>query len=261
LIIITIFTTLFSSEVGITLINDAFFKTDKDYTGSNNIYYQFSSIPLKVLYQIDVYTPEHTYDKLPSPPLNSHPYAGFGYFGLEYINFFNYLTVTLKPKLGFTGQASNASRLQDAIHTIISVDKFNGWSTQIEQKLIYQLDFRVDKNFNLNYINILPFIYFEVGNLKNRESIGLEISKDYYYFTFTSQYKLIHTSSNLLLSGFDNSYKYAVVPNNYINEFIYGIELKHNNTGLIIKNHYQSKEYTTQNRAHKYTTIINYLKF
>jgi hypothetical protein len=77
------------SEIETFLINDTYWQTDGNYTGSLGARLKLAMIPLELRYQVDVYTPNKAYRLLDIPPSGEHPYAGFGYIGASWLQHYH----------------------------------------------------------------------------------------------------------------------------------------------------------------------------
>lgn len=262
------------SELGIILINDTLFETDKDYTGSVGVYYKFQSIPLLIKYQIDAYTPSKKDLKLLEPREGTHPYAGFGYFGTEYRILNKNLLTTLIFKLGSTGKYSYAQELQNGLHSLINDRLFKGWDSQIQTKIGYIFNPRTEYVFHSKYFSLLPFLEIEFGNIMTTQKLGLRIlsginyNKDFLFTNLSSKpnynvflsYEISNVSKNVYLSGFEG-YEYGVDIINAVYELKIGFDIQYRSYGLSFQNHYKSKEYMSQNKDHRFSTLVLYYKF
>lgn len=262
------------NEFGLILINDALFMYDKDYTGSFGISYRFKSIPIKLKYQIDTYTPCKTQLHLKEPKEGTHPYAGFGYLGAEYKYLFKDWLTTTNIKLGSTGKYSFAHEMQDRLHTFIGDRLFQGWDTQIQTRFGYSLNPKIQYIQHFDNFSFFPYVDIEFGNIISQQKIGFKIlteinyNKDLLFAKVFDKHKLdlylsydiSNFSKNVFLTGFDD-YKYAVEIISPISEIILGLDWQHKHHGITFQNHFRSKEYVGQNVSSKYTTLIIYYVF
>jgi len=256
------------------LINDALFMCDKDYTGSFGISYKLKSIPLKIKYQIDTYTPCKTQLHLKEPKEGTHPYAGFGYFGTEYKHQYNDWLATANIKLGSTGKYSFAQEAQNGLHTFIGDRLFQGWDTQIQTRFGYSINPKIQYIMHFENFTFLPFIEIELGNIISQQKIGFKFlsginyNKDFLFTTFSKKpnynifitYKISNISKNVFLTGFDG-YEYGVDISNNVSELKIGFDIQYKSCGITLQNHHQSKEYDTQENSNRFSTLILYYIF
>jgi hypothetical protein len=262
------------NEIGLILINDALFQRDKDYTGAFGISYRFKSAPLKIKYQIDVYTPCKNHINLKEPKPETHPYAGFGYIGAEYKYFYNDWLSTLNIKLGSTGKYSFAREVQDGLHTLIRDRLFQGWDTQIQTRFGYSINPKIQYIKQFENFSLLPYLDIELGNIISQQKIGFKLrsginyNKNFLYAKAYKRYKLnlylsydiSNISKNVFLTGFDD-YEYAVELVSPVSELILGLDWQHKQFGLTFQNHIKSKEYVGQDDYSKYSTLIFYFVY
>jgi len=262
------------NEMGIIIINDTLFGTDKDYTGSMGAYYRFKSIPLLIKYQIDAYTPRKKNKELTVPEQNMHPYAGFGYLETEYKILNKNLLATICLQLGSTGKNSYAKGLQDKIHTILNQSTFSGWDSQIQTKFGYIFNTELGYIFNTKHFTLLPAISLKIGNLLSKQTVGIQFISGFNYnqdFLFTNYsnkpnynililYDISNISKNVFLTGFEG-YKYGVDIINTVSELKIGFNIQYKPYGFTFQNHYQSNEYKSQKNINKYSTLVFYYKF
>jgi len=259
------------NKLGIILINDTLFETDKDYTGSLGIYYKFKLYPLSIKYQIDTYTPSTKYRELTEPKKGMHPYAGFGYIGTEYIILNNNFLMSLGLQLGATGNKSYAKELQGIIHKSLNQSTFSGWNSQIQAKLGYIFNPQLKYIVNANYFTLLPAMSTKVGNLISVQTIGVQFlsginyNKDYLFTDYSNKpnynifisYEISNVTKNVFLTGFEG-YEYGVVITNTVAELKFGFDFKYKSYGIEFQNHYRSKEYLSQKSNSKFSTLILY---
>lgn len=262
------------NELGVILINDTLFETDKDYTGSLGVYYKFKSFPLLIKYQIDAYTPNTKYKELTEPKKNMHPYAGFGFIGTEYKILNKDFLVSLCLKLGATGKKSYAKKLQDIIHRSLNQPLFAGWDSQIQTKFGYILNPKLEYVFNTKYFTLLPALSANIGNLLSKQTLGIQLLSGINYnkgFLFANysrkpnyiisvSYEVSNISKNVFLTGFDD-YKYGVEMINNVSELKIGFDIQYKSYGLTFQNHYRSKEYKSQENNSRFSTLILYYIF
>ena len=261
-------------KFGIILINDTLFETDKDYTGSVGIYYQFKSFPLSIKYQIDAYTPSTKYKKLTEPPEDEHPYAGFGFIGMEYKILYDDFLLSLRLQMGATGNKSYAKELQNIIHNCLNQSIFAGWDSQIQTKFGYVFNPQLEYNFNTKHLTISPVLNVKMGNLLSTQTIGMQLlsginyNKDFLFTNFSKKpnynifisYKISNISKNIFLSGFDG-YQYGVDIIYTISELNAGFGIQYKSYGITLQNHYQTKEYKSQKNSNRFSTLILYYIF
>lgn len=80
---------------------------------------------------------------------DDRPYAGYLYLGFAYQIRDNTQLDTLEMNIGMVGPASLAEESQDFIHSIRSIDKFNGWDNQLENELGLQFVYEHKRRFRL----------------------------------------------------------------------------------------------------------------
>ncbi|MFC1785139.1 lipid A-modifier LpxR family protein [Candidatus Neomarinimicrobiota bacterium] len=262
------------NKLGIILINDTLFETDKDYTGSLGIYYKFKLYPLSIKYQIDAYTPNTKYKALTEPKEGMHPYAGFGFIGTEYKILNNNFLLSLRMQLGSTGKNSYAKELQDMIHNILDQSTFGGWDSQIQTKFGYVFNPQLEYIFNIKYFTLLPAISVKYGNLISMQTFdvqflsGINYNKDFLFTIYSNKpnynifisYAISNVTKNVFLTGFEG-YEYGVVITSTVVELKFGIDIKYKSYGFEFQNHYRSKEYSSQKSNGKFSTLILYYLF
>jgi len=262
------------NEIGVIFINDALFMCDKDYTGSFGLSYRLKSVPLKLKYQIDTYTPCKTQLHLKEPKEGTHPYAGFGYLGAEYKYLHHNWLATLNMKLGSTGKYSFAKEAQNGLHTFLGDRIFQGWDTQIKTRFGYSINPKIQYVQHFENYSVLPYVDIELGNLISQQKIGLKIltginyNKDFLFTKVHNKYKLdlllsfniSNISKNVFLTGFDD-YQYGVEIVSPVRELIFGLDWQYKQRGITFQNHINSKEYKGQDACSKYTTLIFYYVF
>ena len=261
-------------KFGIILFNDTLFETDKDYTGSVGICYQFKSYPLLIKYQIDAYTPNTKYKDLTEPPEGEHPYAGFGFIGTEYKILKDDFLISLRLQMGATGNKSHAKELQDIIHNSLNQSAFAGWNSQIQAKFGYIFNPQLEYIFNTNHFSLLPAISIKIGNLLSTQTLGMQIlsginyNKDFLFTNFSNKpnynifisYKVSNISKNVFLTGFDD-YEYGVDIINTVSELKIGFDIHYKSYGITFQNHYQSREYKSQKNCNRFSNLILYYIF
>ena len=259
---------------GIIIINDTLFETDKDYTGSVGVFYQFKSFPLSIKSQIDAYTPSTKYKDLTEPPEGEHPYAGFGFIGTEYKILRDDFLLTLNLQLGATGNKSFAKELQDILHNSLNQSTFAGWDSQIQTKFGYVFNPQLEYIFNTRHFTLLPTISAKLGNLLSTQTLGLKLlsginyNKDFLFTNFSIKptynifisYDISNISKNIFLSGFDD-YEYGVDIINTVSELKIGFDIQFKSCGITFLNHYQGKEYKSQKNNNRFSTLVLYYKF
>lgn len=262
------------NELGIILINDALFETDKDYTGSFGVYYKFKSFPLLIKYQIDAYTPNTKYKELTEPKESMHPYAGFGFIGTEYKILNKDLLVSLYLQLGTTGKDSYAKELQDIMHRSLNQPTFAGWDSQIQTEFGYIFNPKLEYIFNTKHFTLLPALSVNIGNILSKQTLSLQLlsginyNKDFLFKNYSRKpnynifisYEVSNISKNVFLTGFDG-YKYGVDIINNVSELKIGFDIQYKSYGITFHNHYRSKEYKSQEDNSKFSSLILYYIF
>ena len=262
------------NKLGIILINDTLFDTDKDYTGSVGVYYKFKFYPLSIKYQIDAYTPSAKHKELTEPQEGMHPYAGFGYIETEYQILHKNFLMSFHLQLGATGKNSYAKELQNIIHNSLNQFTFLGWDSQIQKKFGYILNPQLEFIYSTKYFTLFPALSVKIGNLLSTQTFRIQLLSGINYnknflFTYYSRkpnyniflsYKVSNISKNVFLTGFD-SYKYGVDIINAISELKIGFDIQYKSYGITFQNHYQSKEYKSQENNSRFSTVILYYIF
>jgi hypothetical protein len=276
--ILLIFTTLVAQErlnvMGTHVINDMFYYSDKDYTGSNGFFFYSANLPLRVIYQIDAYTPDNKYEDLATPPAGEHPYAGFGSVSLEYRKPWQEYLTTYILKVGLVGSASGAQELQDWIHDVAGFKRFAGWSSQVDDSVGIQVGGAISQQFEYEYYQLEPSLNIDMGNLYTKVGAkltlytGSEEGDDGVYF-YKSNNLILKLTANILgyftlynhlLSGFEG-YQYGVEPTTFVLSGSSFIEARYLYFGLLFGNTAEGRTYVTQDQLHSYTTIHLYMLF
>ncbi len=251
-----------NNQFEVMIVNDALFQTDQDYTGSIGLAYRFGSIPLTVKYQIDTYTPSKNDCDLSEPQPDTHPYAGYGYLGLQYEYFIDDWRFMLSTKLGSTGKYSFAQDVQDAIHKMIGDVLFQGWDSQVQTRLGYIFNPRIEYLVDFAPLNFAPFLDVELGNIKIQQAVGIEMLSNINGLLIQGgganiflSYAISNVSRNVFLTGFDN-YEYGVKIVSPVHQFQAGLEFRYDRIGFKLITHFKSKEYIGQRSISRYSTII-----
>jgi hypothetical protein len=151
-----------SGELSIVFENDVFFRSDRDYTNGIALFWVPTGKPapgwmmrvarwmpwfpedgiIRHGYAIgqNMFTPSNI--KLPDPPLDDRPYAGWLYLtrgiAVETDRQFDIFAITV----GVVGPASYAEQTQKFIHELINTDEPQGWDTQLRNELGFYMTYQ-----------------------------------------------------------------------------------------------------------------------
>ncbi|WHI53214.1 lipid A deacylase LpxR family protein [Microbulbifer sp. MLAF003] len=260
-------------KLQLELVNDAFFQTDRDYTGG--LFIRWS--PLGKAYTLrlgqEIYTPDHLGR---SAPINDeHPYAGWSYLGASYkYQFSNRWIVDFTLDAGTIGPRSGARLTQTFLHWIVSSPPPHGWDSQIfnEWGLMpeLKLDYRLPK-VNLGGMNyrLVPYLRWKTGNIVRDYAAGItlllgsslpafsaislpRVGNQYWYFKLGMEHKAVQR--NVLMEG--NSeikrgvkvFSYGVVPEKEVILANIGAFWGRNTYEFGFNIRYNTKIYTSQVR-------------
>ncbi len=198
---------------GLTLAieNDFFAATDKNYTNGFALHYSFapSDTPRLSHWISDnllgadpdayvrtgiavgqtFYTPQDT-DANPAPP-NQHPYAGYLFLRGTLLVDHGDMVDSVALDLGIVGPAAGAEWVQNTFHKLIDDDPARGWSSQIENEPIINLN--VSRRWRIPLLgdgdglgfDTVPMVSGSLGNFRTEAAagtifrIGQDLSADY----------------------------------------------------------------------------------
>jgi hypothetical protein len=234
-------------EMGILFVNDLFYDTDGEYTGTKGVYLHLLKHHLRFSYLVDVYTPKKEYRTLSSPPSGERPYAGFGYLYIEQKSTYNHLSFESGLRAGFVGKYSLAKELQHTLHDLANTQRFSGWSSQVQNSFALQLDLKAIYRYTFNNFDFDTGVGADLGNIIVKGDWLAKLSYHTLYdITLNTHLSLSKIRYNRLLSGFDG-YEYGVTSTDFVTTYGFGLEKTFRNTiRLELIDHFKTKEYTTQ---------------
>lgn len=247
--------TILALEIGLVTDNDIYFHTDQYYTGSVAVYAKAKNITLA--YKIDCYTPNRQNYQYFLPPATAHPYAGYGYFFAQY-DFLakNSINHSLRLELGFTGEKSNAHRLQEYIHTTFEYVIYNGWNTQLHEQFITQFNYELSPTIKVNFLHISPIYEMYVGNLMFKNSLGAKVFSEF-------EYK--HLKFSLFVKEINSYYFYNQILGESLTKaqfnISYGTEILFYGIGVRYSQIHQSKTFIYGDNIHSYANLTLFYKF
>jgi lipid A 3-O-deacylase len=115
--------------------------------------------------------------------VDDRPYAGWTYLGFGYNTRTSYRLDSYEVNLGVVGPWSRAKEVQDFVHRVRGIDKFNGWSNQLGNEfgaqLVYERKYRFDFFDDVKArtgfgIDVIPHIGFSLGNVATYANAGFE---------------------------------------------------------------------------------------
>ncbi|HUS51329.1 MAG TPA: lipid A deacylase LpxR family protein [Candidatus Paceibacterota bacterium] len=278
----------FAGDFIIAAENDIFFHTDQHYTHGTRLSYAFDGAPLWTDKIIDgdkkwnvilgqyMYTPNDiTIEELVE---NERPYGGWLYLGnslsVRNGNKLDYFEVDL----GVTGNASLAEDTQKLIHKWTGSSYPEGWKNQIKTEpginLIYQKKYK----YGNKYIDIIPQYGGCAGNIYSYANVGGTIRAGYNLPDDFSFYKIEpHTREfdnsvfsicvflgaeerfvlrNIFLDGNTFRDSYSVEKENFVSDFMLGIEICYENDSIVIADNYRTREFEDQDEDDRFSTIM-----
>ena len=129
--------------------NDSAVMDDRNYTHGTRFDYleNLAKNPyhaIGISFTQNIYTPQlHTHGAVPG----QHPYAGYMAFGVGHVYCGENVGSTVEFQLGTTGKASGAREMQDAIHKLCGLERWEGWNDQIRGEVTFQ--FSAQQDFRL----------------------------------------------------------------------------------------------------------------
>jgi len=197
--------------LSLTIANDFFALTDRNYTNGLALHYAFApSDTPRLSYWIGdwllgvgsdthvragisvghtIYTPADTSAK-PAPP-EQHPYAGYVFLRGTLLADHGDMVDSVALDLGLVGPAAGAEFVQNTFHDLIQDDPAQGWDSQINNEPIANLTvsrrWRVDLSSDGNGLafDTVPMVSASLGNFRTEASagaifrVGQRLSADY----------------------------------------------------------------------------------
>jgi len=176
------FAALKLESVGVQYENDVLMNTDANYTDGSRISLMYSADyffdSLSVALGREMYTPFALSTR--EVIENDRPYGALGYFALGIHNIENERKDSLYVSLGGVGSKMGAEKYQGWFHKLSSATKPEGWSNQIEEGLVYQINLQQQfnvktKKMDIGYIDVIPSWSINVGNGLQKAKGGIKI--------------------------------------------------------------------------------------
>lgn len=126
--------------------NDSAVMDDRNYTHGTRFDYleNLAKNPYHALgfsFTQNIYTPQlHTHGAVPG----QHPYAGYLALGVGHVYCGEDVGSAVEFQFGTTGKASGAREMQDAIHKLCGLERWEGWNDQIRGEVTFQLSAQQD---------------------------------------------------------------------------------------------------------------------
>ena len=279
--------------------NDAVVDTDYGYTHGAyvNLLFKISNNILDVSYlglssNQQMFTP----DDLSQTDVikDDRPYAGYQFIGVDLHRVKKDNLDSFMIQIGNVGPASGMEELQNSIHDNLDVHHAAGWSNQLPDKLIYQLNYIhkwrvVNPNISVFESVFIPYAGANIGNASVKASlgaqyrIGFNVPRDFGVgtmneagYTSIPRYKNLSNSikSNWsfclnLSAGSNLVYKdiflddwYDVERKNYNLYGSYGVTLRYRKFSIDYTMHHYTKEYEQRDLYKPYkgygTIILTY---
>lgn len=139
----------------------------------------FDTRNMVVSFGQEIYTPTDKYRS--DLIVNDRPYAGWLYLGLAYNARNDKDMEVTEIDIGMVGPASLAKQSQDFIHRLRGIDRFQGWSNQLNNELGIQfVKERKTKVFNYSRssgpkIDAITHYGYSLGNVKTYLNAGMEV--------------------------------------------------------------------------------------
>ncbi len=288
--------------------NDADFRTDKAYSYGASISAlflrkdlnsSFMHIPFTDYKQQDNYISFSYAHQIYTPELieeielitDDRPYAGYAYFQVGLHQSYDKTLKSLIIQLGLIGPSSGMEDVQDFVHEIIGSPIPVGWDNQLEDELIFQINYdikhyiKTDDFLDLHSV-VIPEYGFELGNASTKLYAGAlvrwgwNIAKDYgvapinansyshiplntevkplsgwnFCFNFSAKANLI--AKNIFLDGNTFTDSHSVEKNYFTLDAGYGFSLSYNQFSLDYLRKHTSKEFKTQEGINSYGSLI-----
>jgi len=175
--------------------NDFFFGTDQYYTAGEAFSYTHSRLkksPAQLLMRkknVDnisfsgfgiehrMFTPYSII--FPDSISNDRPYASY-FMATNFtvlIKPMQHLKMSTEIGVGVLGPAAKGEQIQSGIHVLIDSDRPVGWGKQLNNSLIVDYQFRIEKGFFTPWIanHLIPIGEVRVGTLQNKLALGLMV--------------------------------------------------------------------------------------
>jgi len=106
------------------------------------------------------------------PQANERPYAGLSYLEFSALGFNLEQTYRVSAMVGITGEKSKARRVQTEIHRLLDVNKPQGWDNQIEEEIVYQVNFESEQllgraDLSFAETDLSTFLRLSAGNFQS----------------------------------------------------------------------------------------------
>jgi len=224
---------------------------------------------------------------------DQRPYAGWLYLETALHQTTVRTLDTLTMQLGIVGPASGVAWFQKQIHNIIGVTEPQGWDNQLNNEIGIQLNYQHKRRYLFAPVWGIescanPYIGTELGNVSIKANtgallrIGWHIPEDFGAGIINGGYEsgipvragsLSHGSSkwslygnlhaggsvvarDLFLDGNTFTESHSVDKKFFTGYGSYGVSGRYKNFSFDYLRTYYTKQYTTQEHAHRYDTII-----
>jgi lipid A 3-O-deacylase len=116
--------------------------------------------------------------------VDDRPYAGWTYLGFGYNTRSSYRLDSYEINLGVVGPWSRARQVQDFVHGVRDIEKFNGWANQLGNEfgaqLVFERKYRADffnddKSRSGFGIDVIPHAGLSLGNVATYANAGFEV--------------------------------------------------------------------------------------
>ena len=252
-----------------------------DYKNSDN-YLSFS-------FAHKLYTPKDLNES--ALIVDDRPYAGYMYLQSALHQVKDNSLISLTTQIGIVGPSSKMESVQKIIHDLIGSPYPNGWSNQIQDELIIQINFSQKEYYKLEDIYgydavLMPEYGFELGNASTKAYTtalfrwGKNVPKDFgaflidntstskiplnikkedkkkwrYYLNFSLKANAI--ARNIFLDG--NSFKEShSVEKNYLSLDIgYGLSFAYKDFSFDYLRRHATKEFKLQDEYYSYGSFL-----
>ena len=247
------------SKFSISFINDAIFGEDKDYTSGLEFGYKHVNNNVTYYFGQDIYTPKNK--KTTTPLIGEHPYGAWLYVGASKNYKFDRTNNSFKLKVGTIGSNAKGKAVSNELHKIIGASKENGWDTQVDKSLAYNLNIKSI----YDQFAIKPFITTNLGNVFTDIGLGIMVEKKINIFLeLYASGERKYIDENIFLEGEtkSGSSAYSVKKIDYKNIYTIGARTTYfDNYTINAELIFNSKEYETQAKANNLGMIKIVRKF
>lgn len=132
-----------------------------------------------------MFTPE---SRASIPPPGQRPYAGVLGVGSSIHRVTDSTINSLEISVGMIGPSAHAETVQDFVHDLRGIEKFDGWDNQIPDEFLINFDFSHKKR----YLHTFDNITFEAVSEKNL-SLGTYLTEASYGWNFRLGYNLTNS--------------------------------------------------------------------